>query len=69
MKKKDLMTVGMVARELNLSRERVHNKRRAGHFPSAFQLEDGTWLIGRKDLAQNRQPKPAGRPKKGAKRD
>lgn len=67
MKKEDLMTVGMVARELSLSRERVHNKRRAGHFPSAFQLEDGTWLIERKDLAQNRQPNPAGRPKKASK--
>lgn len=68
MKKEDLMTVGMVARELGISRERVHHKRRAGHFPSAFQLEDGTWLIDRKDLAQNRQPNPVGRPKKEAKK-
>lgn len=64
MRKEDLMTVGMVAGELGISRARVHQKIAQGDFPSAFQLADGTWLIDRKDLAQNRV-RNAGRPKKG----
>lgn len=56
------MTVGMVAGELNLSRVRVHQKIQAGDFPGAVQLADGTWLIPRKALDSNRNPK-AGRPR------
>jgi hypothetical protein len=66
-RKEDLMTVGMVAGELSLSRGRVHQKIAAGDFPSAFQLSDGTWLIEKKDLERNRERNP-GRPKKGAKK-
>lgn len=62
MKKEDLMSVGMVAGELGISRVRIHQKIAQGDFPSAFQLENGTWLIDRKDLAQNRVRNP-GRPK------
>ncbi len=62
MRKEDLMSVGMVAGELGISRGRVHQKIAAGDFPSAFQLEDGTWLIDRKDLEKNRQRNP-GRPR------
>lgn len=63
MNKKDLMTVGLVAGELGVSRGRVHQKIAAGDFPSAFQLGDGTWLIDEKDLAANRDRRP-GRPQK-----
>ena len=66
MRKEDLMTVGMVAGELGISRVRVHQKIARGDFPSAYQLADGTWLIERKDLAANRKPK-TGRPKKVSK--
>ena len=52
MRKEDLMSVGMVAQALGKTRDGIHKKIQAGHFPSAFQLEDGTWLIDRKDLAQ-----------------
>lgn len=61
MKKEDLMSVGMVAQALGKTRDGIHKKIQAGHFPSAFQLADGTWLIDKKDLAQaERNP---GRPR------
>jgi hypothetical protein len=66
-KKEDLYTVGMVAGELGISRQRVHYKIANGDFPSAFQLADGTWLIEKKDLERNRVRNP-GRPKKEAKK-
>ena len=66
MRKEDLMSVGMVAGELGVSRGRVHQKIQAGDFPSAFQLADGTWLIEKKDLDRNRERNP-GRPKKASK--
>ncbi len=62
MKKQDLMSVGMVAGELGISRVRIHQKIAAGDFPSAFQLAGGTWLIDKKDLETNRVRNP-GRPR------
>ncbi len=64
MKNENIRTVGLVARDLKISRDRVHQKRRAGHFPSAIQLDDGTWLIDAKDyeLEQNRV-RNTGRPR------
>jgi hypothetical protein len=67
LKKEDLCTVGMVAGELGISRQRVHYKIANGDFPSAFQLADGTWLIEKKDLETNRARK-SGRPKKETKK-
>lgn len=71
MKNENIRTVGLVARDLKISRDRVHQKLRKGHFPSAIQLGDGTWLIDSKDyeLEQNRV-RNTGRPRtnKGAKK-
>jgi excisionase family DNA binding protein len=60
--KQNLLTVGTVARELGVSRVRVHQLLADGRFPSAFQLDGGQWLIDQKDLATNRVRNP-GRPK------
>jgi len=60
------MTVGMVAGELGISRQRVHYKIERGDFPSAFQLADGTWLIEKKDLESATARNP-GRPTRKAK--
>lgn len=60
--KPSLLTVGSVAKELGVSRYRIHQLIADGRFPSAFQLESGQWLIDNKDLAANRVRNP-GRPK------
>lgn len=60
--KQNLLTVGTVARELGVTRVRVHQLIAGGRFPSAFQLDGGQWLIDHKDLAVNRVRNP-GRPK------
>ncbi len=64
MKRDDLMTVGMVAGELGISRDRVHQLIRAQRFPSAFQLASGQWLIEAKDVEATRV-RANGRPRKG----
>ena len=62
----ELLTVGSAARELGVSRYRIHQLIRAERFPYAQQLDSGQWLIERADLEANRVRKP-GRPRKGTK--
>jgi hypothetical protein len=59
------LKVGTVAARLEISRYRVHQLIHDERFPSAFQLEDGTWLIDAKDLQRDDvRIRIAGRPKK-----
>jgi hypothetical protein len=63
MKKNQLLTVGTVAQELEVSRYRIHQLINEDRFPNAFQVPSGQWLIPSGDLTKAIRNRKPGRPK------